>query len=245
MRKKPLHSSDLHILAMGLMLCDHLWACLLPQMEWLTCVGRVAFPIFAFLIVEGYFHTHDLKAYLKRLLIGAVLSEIPFDLMYGSTPWYPYHQNVLWTFLLALLLVAMIDRVRKKGKLWLTLPVCAGAILLGYFLGYAAMTDYYGVGILTVLVFYFFHGRHWWCFAGQLVCLYYLNVELLGGLYYPITVLGHEFELVQQGLALLALIPIWMYGGEQGYRGKWFRYFCYGFYPAHMLLLFILRQWIT
>lgn len=56
-----LSAAALHIIAMALMLMDHLWATLLPAQEWLTCAGRLAFPIFAFMAVEGYFHTHDLK----------------------------------------------------------------------------------------------------------------------------------------------------------------------------------------
>ena len=104
------------------------------------------------------------------------------------------------------------------------------------------MVDYYGAGVLTVLVFYLFHGRAWWCYVGQFLGLYYINVEMLGGFYYPVTILGHQFELMQQGLALLALIPIWLYRGRQGYHKKWFQYFCYGFYPGHMLVLFVLWQ---
>ena len=56
-----LSSFGLHMIAMGLMLCDHLWAMLFPAEEWLTCIGRIAFPIFAFMVVEGYLHTHDLR----------------------------------------------------------------------------------------------------------------------------------------------------------------------------------------
>ena len=85
----------LHIIAMALMLMDHLWATLLPAQDWLTCAGRLAFPIFAFMTVEGYFHTRSFKKYILRLLLFVVLSEIPFDLMYGGTWFYPVHQNVI------------------------------------------------------------------------------------------------------------------------------------------------------
>ena len=66
-------AAALHIIAMTLMLMDHLWATLLPAKEWLTCAGRVAFPIFAFMAVEGYFHTRSFKKYILRMLLFAVL----------------------------------------------------------------------------------------------------------------------------------------------------------------------------
>ena len=234
-----LTAAVLHIIAMTLMLMDHLWATLLPAKEWLTCAGRVAFPIFAFMAVEGYFHTRSFKKYILRMLLFAVLSEIPFDLMYGGTWFYPVHQNVLWTFLLSLLGVWLMEQVRKKGKTWMYLLVCVLVVLAGLVLGTLCMVDYYGAGVLTVFVFYFLHGRKWWCFLGQLAALYWLNVELLGGLMYPVQLFGMEFELCQQGLALLALIPIWLYRGRQGYHSKPFQYLCYAFYPVHMLLLVV------
>lgn len=240
-----LTAAVLHIIAMTLMLMDHLWATLLPAREWLTCAGRVAFPIFAFMAVEGYFHTRSFKKYILRMLLFAVLSEIPFDLMYGGTWFYPVHQNVLWTFLLSLLGVWLMEQVRKKGKTWMYLLVCVLVVPAGLVLGTLCMVDYYGVGVLTVFVFYFLHGRKWWCFLGQLAALYWLNVELLGGLMYPVQLLGMEFELCQQGLALLALIPIWLYRGRQGYHSKPFQYICYAFYPVHMLLLVAVLNFIN
>lgn len=243
-QKFGLTGASLHLLAMGLMLCDHMWAMLFPAAEWLTCLGRVAFPLFAFLLAEGYFHTRNLKRYLLRLLVWAVLSEIPFNLMYGGSVLYPYHQNVLWTLLLSLLLMAGIDRARRRFHPVGAVAAGVGLGLLGFLLGYGLMLDYYGVGVLTVLVFYFFHKKTWPHFLGQLVCLYLLHVELLGGFYYAIPVFGYEFHLVQQGLALLALVPIWLYQGRQGYHARWFRYLCYGFYPAHMLVLFLVREWM-
>lgn len=240
-----LTAAVLHIIAMTLMLMDHLWATLLPAKEWLTCAGRVAFPIFAFMAVEGYFHTRSFKKYILRMLMFAVLSEIPFDLMYGGTWFYPVHQNVLWTFLLSLLGVWLMEQVRKKGKTWMYLLVCVLVVLAGLVLGTLCMVDYYGAGVLTVFVFYFLHGRKWWCFLGQLAALYWLNVELLGGLMYPVQLFGMEFELCQQGLALLALIPIWLYRGRQGYHSKPFQYLCYVFYPVHMLLLVVVLNFIN
>ena len=240
-----LTAAVLHIIAMTLMLMDHLWATLLPAREWLTCAGRVAFPIFAFMAVEGYFHTRSFKKYILRMLLFAVLSEIPFDLMYGGTWFYPVHQNVLWTFLLGLLGVWLMEQVRKKGKTWMYLLVCVLVVPAGLVLGTLCMVDYYGVGVLTVFVFYFLHGRKWWCFLGQLAALYWLNVELLGGLMYPVQFFGMEFELCQQGLALLALIPIWLYRGSQGYHSKPFQYLCSAFYPVHMLLLVVVLNFIN
>ena len=240
-----LTAAVLHIIAMTLMLMDHLWATLLPAREWLTCAGRVAFPIFAFMAVEGYFHTRSFKKYILRMLLFAVLSEIPFDLMYGGTWFYPVHQNVLWTFLLGLLGVWLMEQVRKKGKTWMYLLVCVLVVPAGLVLGTLCMVDYYGVGVLTVFVFYFLHGRKWWCFLGQLAALYWLNVELLGGLMYLVQLFGMEFELCQQGLALLALIPIWLYRGRQGYHSKPFQYLCYAFYPVHILLLVVVLNFIN
>ena len=237
--KFDISSAVLHMLAMGFMLCDHLWATLISGNDWLTCLGRLAFPIFAFMIVEGYFHTGNLKRYVGRLFLFAVLAEIPFNLMYSSGFLFPFHQNVLWTFLLGIWMMHLNERARQKGKLRVVTAACT--VLFGYLLGMLTFVDYNGAGVLTVLVFYFFRGRKWWCFLGQLAALYYLNMELLSGLYYEISLFGTTIHLVQQGLALFALIPIWLYRGRQGYHSTWFRYLCYGFYPAHMLILYLLR----
>jgi len=240
-----LSAAALHIIAMTLMLMDHLWATLLPAQEWLTCAGRLAFPIFAFMAVEGYFHTRSFKKYALRMLLFAVLSEVPFDLMYGGTWFYPVHQNVIWTLLLGLLGIHLMEIVRKKQKIWLTLLVSVLVVAAGGLLGTLCMVDYYGVGVLTVFLFYFFRGRKWWCLLGQAAALYWVNVELLGGLMYPVQLLGMDLELCQQGLALLALIPIWLYRGRQGYHSKPFQYACYGFYPIHMLVLVLALNFVN
>ena len=104
------------------------------------------------------------------------------------------------------------------------------------------LMDHYGMGVLTVFVFCFFHGREWWKLLGQILTLYWLNVQALGGQLYLISAFGAELELCQQGLALLALVPIWLYHGRQGYHGKVFQYVCYSFYPVHMIVLALLTN---
>ena len=148
-------TAALHIIAMLFMLMDHLWATLLPAQEWLTCVGRIAFPIFAFMSVEGYFHTHNFKKYLLRMLVFAVISEIPFDLMYGGTWFYPVHQNVIWTFVLGLLGIHIMETVRKKKKTPVFVLTAILVTIAGGLLGTLTMVDYYGIGVLTVFIFYF------------------------------------------------------------------------------------------
>lgn len=232
-----LSAATLHILAMAFMLLDHLWATLFLSQEWMTCVGRLAFPIFAFMAVEGYFHTHSFKKYAQRMLIFALLSEIPFDLMYGGTWFYPVHQNVIWTLLIGLLGIRAMEAVREKGKTWLYLLTCVAVTVLGFALGTLGMVDYYDMGVLTVFVFYFLRGREWWKLFGQIAALYWINVSLIGGQIFPIELFGLEFEVCEQGLALLALVPIWLYRGRQGHHSKAFQYACYAFYPVHMLIL--------
>lgn len=234
-------SMVLHLMAMAFMLCDHLWGTVIPGNDWLTCIGRMAFPIFAFLLMEGYFHTGNLKKYALRLFLFALLSEIPFNLAMGSRLFYPVHQNVLWSFLISLGLVHWNEKVKKSGKLWLRILAGVVSILLGYVVGLLSMVDFYHAGILTVLVFYFFRRKKWWsCFA-QLLCLWYLNMEMLGGFAYELQFFGRTWYLVRQGFALLALVPIWLYRGKQGYHSRWLQMAYYAFYPLHLLILGLIK----
>ena len=208
----------LTLLAMALMLCDHLWASLASDQAWLTHIGRIAFPIFAFQIAEGFARTHDRRKYLLRMLVFAAVSEIPFNLFYAGTAIYPFHQNVMFTFVLAILLLLGVEKFRAKGKIAYLLAA-AVAVLLGYVLGTVTMVDYYGCGVVTVLLFYLCPqlplGRLW-----ELAGLAVLNCRLLGGMTVPVTLLGLTLELPEQGLALLALLPIWLYHGRQGHHSR-------------------------
>lgn len=229
-------SFSLHIMAMLFMLCDHLWGTIVPGNDWLTCIGRLAFPLFAFMIVEGYTRTSNLRKYVKRLLLFAIISEIPFNLAMGSRVFYPIHQNILWSFLIAIGLIHWNEKVKEK-QVWKRILVGLASVLIGYVGGIITFVDFYHAGILTVLVFYFFKDKKWWCYLGQLVCLWYINFEMLGGFSYEINLFGETYFFVRQGIAILALIPIWLYKGKQGYHSKTLQYIYYAFYPLHLLIL--------
>lgn len=229
--RRGLSASELKIIAMVCMLIDHLWATVIPGNLWMNCVGRVAFPVFAFQAAEGYYKTHDLKGYMKRLLLWAVLSEIPFNLMAGGSLFYPIHQNVLWTLLLGLWVVHALESLRREPipKRYLQVMGIVFAALLLSIIGF---TDYSAAGVLTVAAFGLLRG-HRLEKAGQLIVMWYINFVMLGGQVIP--VMGFAWPI--QGFALLALVPIWLYDGRKGIGGKGWRFFTYAFYPAHALAL--------
>lgn len=223
-------SFALHIIAMIFMLCDHMWATILDY-EWLTCIGRIAFPIFAFLITEGYIHTSNINKYIKRMVIFAIITEIPFNLMVSASPIYPFHQNVLWTFVISLLTLKYLNFDNTKNIFKSIL-----IILLAIIIATVTMCDYFGAGVMMVVGFYIFRKSKFL----QLLMMIYVNMILIQGYSYPIDIAGYTYYFPQQGFAVLSLIFIWLYNGKQGYHAKWFKIFCYAFYPLHMLILYIL-----
>ena len=235
-------STILHIFAMFCMLFDHMWIAIVYGNDWMNCIGRLAMPVFSFMIVEGYRHTGNLKKYIRRMFVFALISEIPFNLFISGSVIYPFHQNVLWTLLIGILCIHRIESAKRtgnKGKFLITsIIVTIGAYLIGMIL----MLDYNAAGVLTVLVFYFFNGDAWYHRMGQFIGLYYINFELLGGIYDAYNIFGNTFEFPRQGFALFALIPIWLYNGKRGVHSKRFQYFNYAFYPLHLLILSLLSR---
>lgn len=235
---KCLSASTLKLIAMVLMLLDHMWGSGVVNWGWMTVVGRLAFPIFAFQVAEGYAHTKNFKRYLLRMFLFALISEVPFDLMVCGTWPDPFRQNVMFTFCISLLVIRLIDRARQKSRVLGVVAALAGA-LLGYLAGTFTFVDYYGYGVLMVLVFWLSREVSWGWLA-QLIVMICVNCVMMGGLEYEIVLLGRSFFLAEQGAAVLALLPIWLYNGRQGIQSRAFRYIGYAFYPAHMLLLVLI-----
>ena len=177
----------------------------------LRFTGRLAFPIFCFLLVEGFVHTHDVKKYVRRLFLFALISEVPFDLAFFRTPFYPGAQNVYWTLALGVLAMAGLKHFEApdgspswKGFL------CAGGCVL---LAFAANTDYNGIGVFILCALYLTRSdRKRQCFVGAVL---------------------FAFELT----APLAFVLIWFYNGQRGACSKTMQKVFYWFYPVHIALL--------
>ena len=230
----------MRLIAMFCMLMDHMWVTIVPGQMWMTMMGRLAFPIFAFLLAEGYRHTSDFKKYWKRMVIFALISEIPFNLMGYGMMIFPFHQNVLWTFCLGLLAMRDLDRLKKKVKPWLFYLLGIAAAWVYYMAGELSMVDYGGSGILMVLIFYLLKGDTWLQKAGQLVCLYLINWQLMGGMQIPVG----SIEIPLQGLAIFALPLIWLYKGRQGPHNQFTKWLGYWFHPVHALILGLLYLYL-
>ena len=234
-----LTSDTLRLVAVLLMLSDHIWATVMSYGNWMTYIGRMAFPIFAFQISEGFFHTKDLKKYILRLLGFALASELPFNLFYSSRLFNPFHQNVLFTLLLGLLAIRVIHRWRGEKTLKRTLVSLLWLLLiaLGAVIGFA---DYGFWGVVTVVLFYLLRDFPL-AWLAQLGAMVLIHGVLFEGQVFPVELFGMALEIPAQGFAVFALIPIWLYGGRKGRGGKAAQYGFYAFYPAHMLLLYLIR----
>jgi len=230
-----MNSSLLHLLAMVCMLIDHIGATQVGASIILRCIGRLAFPIYTFMIVEGFKHTKNLKKYMARMALFALASEIPFNLMVSGYLFDFYHQNVLWTFLIALVCLYVIDYFKKEKSI-LSILLILATVYLGYYLGNLFHTDYQGAGVLMVLVFYLFEDKKCW----QLIAMYILNVYFIGSYQLPMQFNHQTIYFPIQALAILSLLFIWTYNGKRGIKSKLFQYFCYAFYPLHMLILAII-----
>lgn len=240
--KKIINNNTLKIVAMILMLLDHLWGTIIPGNQWMTLIGRMAFPIFAFLIVEGFFHTSDLKKYMKRLFIFGLISEIPFNLIYTGSIIFPFHQNVMFTLLLGLLIINEIDKLKNNKEIKKKIiPILK--IFLFLLISIIGFVDYGVTGVLTIVVFYLFRGFKL-AWIGQLISLILLYIVFFEGQSVILNIFNYEYFLPLQSIGVLSLIFIWLYNGEKGKNNKLIKYLFYSFYPVHMLVIYLIYYFI-
>lgn len=239
---KLITATEIKFLAMALMLLDHIWALLFSGYLWVDYIGRLAFPLFAFGIVEGFKHTSNFKKYALRLFVFAIISEIPFNFMYNSSLIYPFHQNVIFTLLFGLLIIRFVDniKIQYKDRNWKKVLKNTLGIIGISLLSVISFCDYGFLGVLMVVCLYLFNNK-----LLQLLSMILINCVFFKGMFIPITIGGLTFEFVTQGFAVFALPIIWMYNGNKTRMAsqksnKIVQYGSYIFYPAHMLILYLL-----
>lgn len=222
MEKKGLSQEGLKLIACAAMLLDHIGAVLLPG-PGLRIVGRIAFPIFCFLLVEGAAHTRSTKKYGWRLFLGAVLSELPYDfLFYGEPTWE--HQSVMVTLLLGLI---MIHWMRKRK--WGILPFC-----LCFFAAEFVNAEYgcWGIALLGLVAFTAEKSREKLLQGIGMALIFWLMGSYsvaLGPVQIPIQLFG-----------LLSMIPIGLYSGRKRTANRAVQWAFYLFYPVHLTALLLI-----
>lgn len=183
--------------------------------QMLRIIGRTAFPIFCFLLVEGAVHTHNPGKYLFRLAVFAVVSEIPFDLALHNQMIFWANQNVFFTLLAGLLVIQVFQRYPAEGwKGMLALAVMAVA-------AEACGTDYGAIGVVVIAVMYLLRERPLASCILSLIMLTLLN----------------RMELY----SIPAFLAMALYNGTRGRQPK---YFFYAFYPVHLLLLWAVGNYL-
>lgn len=184
-------------------------------------IGRIAYPIFAFLLVEGFTHTKNFKKYIMRMLVFALISIIPYNLAFGRRLFNPEYWNrfifgnVMWTFLLGLILMyvlKLIEEKEYKNIFKVVLYIIITAVFMGG--AFIIKCDRRQWGILVIALFYLFRDSR-------------LKQALT-------SIVSFRDQAIY---AHLSLIPILLYNGK---RGRDIRYFFYIFYPLHLILLYVI-----
>ncbi len=229
---KVLNSFHLKMIGIITMTIDHIGYIMYPDVTWLRIVGRIAFPIFAFLIAEGFRHTRDVNKYFIRLSVFALVIQLPFILFRifpnvlpsgMSIPSIP--MNIFFTLALGLLILIILE---KGLKYYIAIiPIIA----LAWFIE----VDYGIYGLLAIVIMYYF--KNW----KLLIAWILLNLLFAANYYYGNDIFGSAFNALNysriQLYSLMAVILILLYNGKQGLKTRYLFYF---YYPLHMIVIFLI-----
>ena len=226
----PLNANTLKVIAMALMLLDHFAVVFLPGDTMLhmlsRLLGRIVAPVICFFIAEGYHYTSDRKKYILRLLVLALISHIPFNITFGHTLSPREATSVIWALVMGLIALSAL----KSEKLHLIVKV----LILALCCALAWTANWNFVAVLWIVVFGLFHGN----FRKQILAFCAV------GIVFHLAIAFHRFGLAhwfQLGI-FLAIPLLAMYNGKLGKKSKVMAYSFYVFYPAHLLLLYLLYR---
>ncbi|WP_461812080.1 TraX family protein [Faecalimonas sp.] len=210
--KIGLNSFQLKIIAVITMIIDHVGLFFFPQYTIFRIIGRISFPIFAFLVVEGFYHTSNILKYMLRLGVFAIFSEIPFDLLTTGRVLDLRHQNVFFTLLIGVILLYFYEKQYSKFSK-------VSTVFLIMLAGDIFRTDYGAWGVLMIFCFFIFRER----LLEKIVSILVINVFVFGNI---------------QMFGALALLPICLYNGK---KGKGYKYFFYFIYPVHLWIIWAIK----
>lgn len=239
-----MNSSQLKIFAMIAMLLDHIAWILFPNIAIFHIIGKLAFPIFCFMIAEGYIKTRNRKKYLIRLLLIAVISQIPFlmafKLAFGNQM---SGFNTIFDLALGLIAIWIYDKKDSKYTLLAVWVISISAWIL------QIDGDFAGIW----LIYFFFKYHNDFKTMAKKVCM----LTVLETIIYIAQIFimnftngqpldlclsyAFSFNTLECLLSILALVPIKFYTGKKGLNIKWLFYI---FYPAHLLILYEIRVFL-
>lgn len=237
-RRLQLFNRDmLKVIAAAAMLLDHIgWRFLVfssPLAQLFHTVGRITLPIMCFFIAEGYGYTHSKKKYGLRLLLFALLSQVPYAMFRGN-PWYTPDLNVIFTLLFCFLAILFYDKIQNGTLRWIAVLSCTAATWC---------CDWPVTAVLFALTFWIFReDEKKRAAAFSAVAIFYfcftLSQKLEAGCGLISGLLSSLFTLG----VFLALVLLLLYNHQKGRfsEGKWGKWFFYLFYPAQLLLLALL-----
>lgn len=217
---KKLSSFELKIIALITMVFDHVGAIFFPKISILRVIGRLSFPLFCFLAVQGFLHTKNIYKYLGRIAVCALVSEIFYDLAFFGTINFNA-QNSLFTLLAG---IGSLLVMTKQGYV----TGCVFAIVSGYFLSMAHVNyGLYGT-VLTVLIYFAYR----FCMETKKNMYLSWGIVALYMVFYQASI---------QAFAVFAIIFMVLYSGEEGPKNKFVKTFFYMFYPIHLLIFDVIK----
>ena len=219
----------LKVLACIFMVVDHIKYALPSCLNDFTLYfGRIAFPLFAFCAVQGYKHTKSLKYYLLRILMGALISQIPFMLFNRLPGLGGFGLNVMFTIFFGLLAIKVYEEVNNRFLKYFCV-ISIGLISLIF------RCDYKMYGVILIFILYRFENnklKQAVVFSILVVCRYLFRIW-----YYKT---GFTEYMIKMCIAtIFPVIFMLLYNGKQGPKLKKFYYW---FYPIHLLVLYLISQ---
>ena len=229
--KKILNANALKIIAVIAMVADHIAAGFIAEGSLLYIVlrtiGKITMPVMCFFIAEGFFHTHDLKKYVTRLAVFAVISHFPYVLYFAEQIKYPISSSIFVPLLCGLIALWMW-KDKPLGKVWSTLIIVLCFIV-------SIPCDWSCMPVMFILIFGLYHDKF-----GQAM----LRYAIVAGVYACIAVC-EDLSNVYMGGLFLAIPLLCMYSGELGKKSKVLKWGFYVFYPVHLVGLYLLSLWLV